>query len=48
MKASPKNFDTDSRLIGKAIDKEDIIRFNFDPSTGCFQLYEEVARILKF
>ncbi|XP_021801287.1 protein NLP8-like isoform X1 [Prunus avium] len=36
-----------SKIIVKATYKEDTIRFKFDPSVGCFQLYEEVAKRLK-
>ncbi|KAI5351117.1 hypothetical protein L3X38_004008 [Prunus dulcis] len=36
-----------SKIIVKATYKEDMIRFKFDPSVGCFQLYEEVAKRLK-
>lgn len=36
-----------SKITVKATYKEDTIRFKFDPSVGCFQLYEEVAKRLK-
>lgn len=46
-KMHPSSDDSGSKIIVKATYKEDIIRFKFDPSAGCFQLYEEVARRLK-
>ena len=39
--------DSGSKLIVKATYKEDTIRFKFDPSAGCFQLYEEVGARFK-
>ncbi|XP_068340892.1 protein NLP9-like [Pyrus communis] len=36
-----------SKIIVKATYKEDTIRFKFEPSLGCLQLYEEVAKRLK-
>ncbi|KAI9082011.1 hypothetical protein K1719_036273 [Acacia pycnantha] len=36
-----------SKIIVKATYKDDTIRFKFDPSAGCFQLYEEVATRFK-
>lgn len=39
--------DRGSKIIVKATYKEDTIRFKFDPSAGCFQLYEEVATRFK-
>ncbi|RDX76154.1 Protein NLP8, partial [Mucuna pruriens] len=39
--------DSGSKLIVKAIYREDTIRFKFDPSAGCFRLYEEVAARFK-
>ncbi|KAH9727396.1 protein NLP8 [Citrus sinensis] len=47
LKIHPGSDDIGSKIIVKATYKEDIIRFKFDPSAGCFQLYEEVARRLK-
>lgn len=42
------SFETSSsRLTVKATYKDDTIRFKFDTSLGCFQLYEEVARRFK-
>ncbi|XP_014490160.1 protein NLP8 [Vigna radiata var. radiata] len=39
--------DSGSKLIVKAIYREDTIRFKFDRSAGCFRLYEEVAARFK-
>ncbi|KAF2300305.1 hypothetical protein GH714_011581 [Hevea brasiliensis] len=39
--------DGGSKITVKATYKEDIIRFKFKPSVGCFQLYEEVAKRFK-
>ncbi|XP_061365146.1 protein NLP9-like [Gastrolobium bilobum] len=39
--------DSDSKIIVKATYREDTIRFKFDPSAGCFKLYEEVAARFK-
>ncbi|KAM3379270.1 protein NLP9 [Capsicum galapagoense] len=36
-----------SQITVKATYKEDKIRFKFEPSSGCFQLYEEVAKRFK-
>ncbi|GAV73535.1 PB1 domain-containing protein/RWP-RK domain-containing protein [Cephalotus follicularis] len=37
-------FDRGSKITVKATYKEDMVRFKFEPSAGCFQLYEEVAK----
>ncbi|XP_055820001.1 protein NLP9-like [Solanum dulcamara] len=39
--------DGGSQIAVKATYKEDKIRFKFEPSAGCFQLYEEVAKRFK-
>lgn len=39
--------DEGSKLTVKATYKEDTVRFKFDPTCGCFQLYEEVAKRFK-
>lgn len=39
--------DGGTKITVKATYKEDVIRFKFEPSTGCFQLYEEVAKRFK-
>ncbi|KAK8585438.1 hypothetical protein V6N13_050417 [Hibiscus sabdariffa] len=39
--------DSSSKIIVKATYKEDTVRFKFEPSAGCFQLYEQVAKRLK-
>lgn len=39
--------DSGSKIIVKATYGDDIIRFKFEPSAGCFQLYEEVAKRFK-
>lgn len=39
--------DSGSKIIVKATYGEDTIRFKFEPSVGCFQLYEEVAKRFK-
>ncbi|XVF84343.1 hypothetical protein PTKIN_Ptkin17bG0029200 [Pterospermum kingtungense] len=36
--------DSSPKITVKATYKEDTIRFKFEPSAGCFQLYEEVAK----
>ncbi|KAI5653548.1 hypothetical protein M9H77_30735 [Catharanthus roseus] len=36
-----------SKITVKASYKDDTVRFKFDPSFGCFNLYEEVARRFK-
>ncbi|KAK7261650.1 hypothetical protein RIF29_27966 [Crotalaria pallida] len=35
--------DSGSKIVVKATYREDTVRFKFDPSAGCFQLYEEIA-----
>ncbi|XVF65674.1 hypothetical protein PTKIN_Ptkin09bG0268600 [Pterospermum kingtungense] len=35
------------KIVVKATYKEDTVRFKFEPSAGCFQLYEEVAKRFK-
>ncbi|KAF2321985.1 hypothetical protein GH714_005193 [Hevea brasiliensis] len=39
--------DHGSKITVKATYKEDTIRFKFEPSAGCFQLYEEIAKRFK-
>ncbi|XVE81006.1 hypothetical protein DITRI_Ditri15bG0027800 [Diplodiscus trichospermus] len=39
--------DSSSKITVKATYKEDTVRFKFEPSGGCFQLYEEVAKRFK-
>nr|XP_016455855.1 PREDICTED: protein NLP9-like [Nicotiana tabacum] len=39
--------DSGSTITVKATYKEDTTRFKFEPSAGCFQLYEEVAKRFK-
>ncbi|KAL3567386.1 hypothetical protein D5086_030037 [Populus alba] len=39
--------DGDLKITVKASYKEDIIRFKFDPSAGCLQLYKEVSNRFK-
>ncbi|KAL9686537.1 hypothetical protein QQ045_023998 [Rhodiola kirilowii] len=39
--------DSGTKITVKATFKEDTIRFKFEPSFGCFQLYEEVAKRFK-
>ncbi|KAE9593310.1 putative transcription factor Nin-like family [Lupinus albus] len=39
--------DSESKIIAKATYREDTIRFKFDPSIGCSQLYAEVATRFK-
>ncbi|KAL3498226.1 hypothetical protein ACH5RR_040958 [Cinchona calisaya] len=39
--------DSCSKLTVKATYKDDTIRFKFDPSAGCLQLYEEVSKRFK-
>ncbi|KAJ7980665.1 Plant regulator RWP-RK family protein, putative isoform 1 [Quillaja saponaria] len=39
--------DSTSKITVKATHREDTIRFKFEPSAGCFQLYEEVAKRFK-
>ncbi|GMJ01704.1 NIN-like protein 8 [Hibiscus trionum] len=39
--------DSSSKITVKATYKEDTVRFKFEPSAGCFQLYEQVAKRFK-
>lgn len=39
--------DSGSKITVKATFLEDTIRFKFEPSSGCYQLYEEVAKRFK-
>ncbi|XP_027166952.1 protein NLP9-like isoform X1 [Coffea eugenioides] len=39
--------DSSSKLTAKATYKDDTIRFKFDPSAGCLQLYEEISKRFK-
>lgn len=39
--------DSSSKIVVKATYREDTVRFKFDPSSGCLQLYEEVAMRFK-
>ncbi|KAL4632280.1 hypothetical protein ACB092_04G038500 [Castanea dentata] len=39
--------DSGSKIIVKATYREDTIRLKFEPSAGCFQLYEEVGKRFK-
>ncbi|CAI9762892.1 unnamed protein product [Fraxinus pennsylvanica] len=39
--------DNSSKITVKAAYKEDTVRFKFEPTAGCFQLYEEVAKRFK-
>ncbi|KAL2529987.1 Protein NLP8 [Forsythia ovata] len=39
--------DCGSKITVKAAYKEDTVRFKFEPTAGCFQLYEEVAKRFK-
>lgn len=39
--------DSGSKITVKATYKDDTIRFKFEPSAGCFQLYEEVSKRFK-
>ncbi|EXC33984.1 Protein NLP8 [Morus notabilis] len=39
--------DSSSKIVVKATYKEDTVRFKFDASAGCLQLYEEVAKRFK-
>ncbi|KAK8548121.1 hypothetical protein V6N13_055051 [Hibiscus sabdariffa] len=39
--------DSSSKITVKATYKDDTVRFKFEPSAGCFQLYEEVAKRFK-
>jgi hypothetical protein len=36
-----------TKLTVKASYREDTVRFKFEPSSGCFQLYEEIAKRFK-
>ncbi|XP_038711013.1 protein NLP9-like [Tripterygium wilfordii] len=47
LKANTSCGDSGSAITVKATYKEDTIRFKFDPSLGCFQLYNEVAKRFK-
>ncbi|GMY32603.1 protein NLP8-like [Fagus crenata] len=46
-KVKTSRVDSGSKIIVKATYREDTIRFKFEPSAGCFQLYEEVAKRFK-
>ncbi|XP_058780274.1 protein NLP9-like [Vicia villosa] len=46
-KAKSTIVDSGTKITVKATYGEDTIRFKFDPSTGCFKLYEEVATRFK-
>ncbi|XP_031266429.1 protein NLP8-like isoform X1 [Pistacia vera] len=46
-KVQPSCGDSGTKITVKATYKEDIIRFKFEPTAGCLQLYEEVASRLK-
>ncbi|KAL0456389.1 UNVERIFIED_CONTAM: protein NLP8 [Sesamum latifolium] len=35
--------DSGTKITGKAMYRDDTIRFKFEPSNGCFELYEEVG-----
>ncbi|KAB2009007.1 hypothetical protein ES319_D10G138700v1 [Gossypium barbadense] len=39
--------DSSSKITVKATYKDDTVRFKFEPSAGCFELYEEIARRFK-
>ncbi|KAE8696308.1 Protein NLP8 [Hibiscus syriacus] len=39
--------ESSSKITVKATYKDDTVRFKFEPSAGCFELYEEVARRFK-
>ncbi|GMY10844.1 protein NLP8-like [Fagus crenata] len=43
-KVKTSSVDRRSKITVKATYREDTIRFKFEPSVGCFQLYEEVQR----
>ncbi|KAL2230390.1 UNVERIFIED_CONTAM: Protein NLP9 [Sesamum indicum] len=47
-KAPPKNEvscgDSGTKITVKAVYRDDTIRFKFEPSRGCFELYEEVGK----
>ncbi|KAL1361898.1 hypothetical protein HN51_010210 [Arachis hypogaea] len=47
LKAKSPCVDSGSKINVKAVYKEDMIRFKFDPAAGCLQLYEEVATRFK-
>ncbi|XP_057751897.1 protein NLP8-like [Arachis stenosperma] len=47
LKAKSPCVGSGSKITVKAVYKEDIIRFKFDPAAGCLQLYEEVATRFK-
>ncbi|KAL5543213.1 hypothetical protein UlMin_010923 [Ulmus minor] len=46
-KAKASCVDGESKIIVKATYKEDMVRFKFDTSGGCLQLYEEIAKRFK-
>ncbi|KAJ0937690.1 putative transcription factor Nin-like family [Helianthus annuus] len=46
-KSKTLSCDEGSKLIVKATYKEDTVRFKFEPTSGWFQLYEEVAKRFK-
>ncbi|KAK4489098.1 hypothetical protein RD792_004892 [Penstemon davidsonii] len=46
-KTPTKIIDSGSKITAKAIYKEDMIRFKFDPCARCYELYEEVAKRFK-
>ncbi|KAJ0594675.1 putative transcription factor Nin-like family [Helianthus annuus] len=46
-KSDPISCDEGSKLTVKATYKEDTVRFKFDPTSGWFQLYDEVAKRFK-
>ncbi|KAI4324333.1 hypothetical protein L6164_023881 [Bauhinia variegata] len=46
-KVKSTSLDSGPKIIVKATYREDTIRFKFDPSAGCLQLYEEVATRFK-
>ncbi|CAK8535967.1 unnamed protein product [Lathyrus sativus] len=46
-KAKSTIVDSGTKIVVKATYGEDTIRFKFDPSTGCFKLYDEVATRFK-
>ncbi|KAL4271281.1 hypothetical protein GQ457_13G028000 [Hibiscus cannabinus] len=39
--------DNSSKITVKATHRADTVRFKFEPSAGCFQLYEEIAKRFK-
>ncbi|XP_030528006.1 protein NLP8 [Rhodamnia argentea] len=46
-KERTSSHESGSKVTVKATYKDDTIRFKFEPSTGCFQLYEEVSKRFK-